>query len=162
MGIGGVGSTTGAGPTIAQVLIHNSPADFQMQRDPGGVVITQQPLILEIDTWSNRQADLGIYKPLQFIPQARAQAQAAASEATVRIVQEGDQMAHIETKRRMVPEIAENREAQNAAASSGDLNFSFLSSPSITWSGGGVSIESQPGQISVQFEPQSPQIDFLI
>ncbi|MDI6869872.1 MAG: DUF6470 family protein [Bacillota bacterium] len=109
----------------------------------GTLELRTRPLVLAIDTWPMRGADLGHYKPAEFTVQARDRGQAAVLDAIARTAAEGDHLARLEARGHPIPELAE-RYWTARQVTVDDLSVRFLTLPAIAWGGGGIEMRYRP------------------
>lgn len=129
-----------------------------MEKAPGNLQMHSQNIKVNIDTYESRQT-LGRRTSKDFLAYQAAKGQSAASDATARYVQVGNQMSQIQNGA-SIPDIIYMQMISKMQPKS-DLEAVPLPAPDISWTPGKLDIDYSPSKLEFQTDLKGAQMSYV-
>lgn len=129
-----------------------------MEKSPGSLQMNSQNIKVNIDTYEARQM-LGRRTNKDFLAYQGAKGQSAASDATARYVQVGNQMSQIQNGT-TIPDIIYMQMLSKAQPKM-DLEAVSLPAPNISWNPGQLDMDYTPSKIEFQANLKDTQTSYV-
>lgn len=135
----------------------SSIPELNISREKGGLKISSDPIRLKLDTYESKKS-MGQLPPKDIVPQAAEKGLKIAYQATVRYVNEGNQLSDTTADQNPIPNIAKqyfNRDIETM------LSFIPSVGPDISWDGGTINIQYTTDELNIDWQSQRPQFEFV-
>lgn len=139
----------------AQLKYNNKLPKVEVSRQQGGLQMKAEPIKVNIDTFEMRQS-IGLKSINTVINEFGNQGIKLAYEATAKIVQEGNQLAH--PKGMDIAQIAASRMNKQYETV---LDFLPKVGPEISWDGGTLSVHYQMDKLDMDWDLGNTNFEFI-